>query len=167
MTEQFARTKLQQFLDQNLWPMIIVAILTGTVAMNAVLVTVAMQNPPELVAEKYYEKGVNLKQVVNEKQATLRTGWRVAANVFDNNSLVVLTVIDAAGLPCDSLVGLCALYRPSDKRLDQPAVQLLPMGNGQYAMRAEQPLMRGAWECVTELQRDDKRFHDRIALFVN
>ena len=166
MTE-ISRTKIQQFLDKNLWPMIIISILTATIAMNAVLVTVAMQNPPELVTDHYYEKGANLKQVVGEKQATLRTGWKVTAAALDDASLVVLSVIDAAGLPCDSLLGSCALYRPSDKGLDMEAVRVLAMGNGQYAVRTPQPLKSGAWECVAELSRGEKVFHDRIALFVN
>jgi len=167
VTEGKERTRAQKFLDENLWPMIIVAILTATVAMNAVVVTVAMQHPPELVTDHYYEKGANLKQVVGEKQATERTGWKVTAKTLEDNSLVVLSVIDAAGLPCDSIAGSCALYRPSDKRLDQTSVQVLPMGNGQYAVKPAMPLTRGAWECVAELSRGEKVYHNRVALFVN
>lgn len=167
MMTEAPRSKLQKFLDQNLWPMIIIAVLAGTFAMNAVLVTVAAKNPPELMTERYYEKGVNLKQVVNEKQATLRTGWKVTAVAADERDLVLLTIIDGAGLPCDSVVGMCSLYRPSDKSLDQPTSAILPMGNGRYAVKAASPLVRGAWECVADLSRGEQHFRDRISFFVN
>ncbi|MCL4305120.1 FixH family protein [bacterium] len=158
----------QKFLDQNLWPMIIIAILVSTVAANMAVLTIATQNPPELMVENYYEKGANLKQVLNEKQATARTGWKVTANVpLEDRQLVVLTVVDAAGLPCDSIAGTCGLYRPSDKSLDRPMNRLLAMGNGQYALRTEVPLPRGAWECVAELSQGEKWYRDRIPLFVD
>ncbi len=37
------RSKFQKYLDGNLWPMIVVSILAGTVAMNMVVVTMAAQ----------------------------------------------------------------------------------------------------------------------------
>lgn len=168
MSTEVSRTKFQKFLDQNLWPMIIVAILAGTVAMNAVLVTVAASNPPELMTEHYYEKGSNLKEVVGEKQATLRTGWKVTASAAgEERDLVMLTIIDGAGLPCDSIIGSCSLYRPSNKSLDREAAQVLPMGNGRYAVKATSPLARGAWECVADLRLGEKHYRDRIPFFVN
>ncbi len=161
-------SKIQRHLDDNLWPLIIVGILTATVAMNMVLVTLAMQSPPELMTEHYYEKGANLKQVVSEKQATERTGWKVTATVApEDNLLVILSVIDAAGIPTDSISGTCSLYRPSDKHLDQQAKPILPMGNGQYAVKATLPLARGAWECITDLSLGEKRYRDRVSFFVN
>lgn len=168
MGTEATRSKFQKYLDNNLWPMIIIAILAGTFAMNAVLVTVAAKNPPELMTERYYEKGANLKQVVNEKQATLRTGWKVTAStVGAERDLVMLTIIDGAGLPCDSIVGSCSLYRPSDKSLDQASMQIHPVGNGQYAIKTVAPLTRGAWECVADLSLGEKHFRDRISFFVN
>ncbi|MCB9365875.1 MAG: FixH family protein [Calditrichaeota bacterium] len=162
------RTKLQKYLDQNLWPMIIIAILVATVASNMAVLTIATQNPPELMTENYYEKGENLKQVLNEKRATAATGWKVSADTpLGDRMLVVLTVVDAAGLPCDSLLGSCELYRPSDKSLDRAAVKLLPMGGGRYAVKHEAPLARGAWECVAELSQGTKLYRDRISLFVD
>lgn len=168
MATDAPRSKFQKFLDQNLWPMIVIAILTGTLAMNAVLVTVAAKNPPELMTENYYEKGVNLKQVVGEKQETIRTGWKVTAEMAGGErDLLMLTVVDGAGLPCDSIVGNCSLYRPSDKGLDRDATQILPMGSGRYAVKTSAPLNRGAWECVADLTAGNKHFRDRISFFVN
>lgn len=159
------RTKFQKYLDDNLWPMIIIAILTGTVAVNIAVLTIAAQKPPELMTENYYEKGANLKQVVTEKQETQRTGWKVTATAVDRQ-LVMLTVLDAAGLPKDSLVGSCGLYRPSSKDLDQESVQILPMGGGRYAVKAATPLVRGAWECVADLSLGDRRYRDRLPFFM-
>ena len=168
MATEITRMKFQKFLDANLWPMIIVSILAGTFAMNAVLVTVAAKNPPELMTEHYYEKGVNLKEVVGEKQATMRTGWKVSASAAgEERDLVILTVVNESGLPCDSIMGTCSLYRPSDKNLDRGAAQILPMGNGRYAVKATTPLARGAWECVADLSLGEKHFRDRISFFVN
>ncbi|MBK6766525.1 MAG: FixH family protein [bacterium] len=159
------RTKVQNYLDNNLWPLIIIAILTGTIAVNIGVLTIAAQNPPELMTENYYEKGVDLKQVVTEKQETQRTGWKVTASMVDPQ-LVMLTAIDAAGLPRDSLTGRCSLYRPSSKQLDQESVQILSMGGGRYAVKTATPLLRGAWECVADLSLGQKHFRDRLPFFV-
>lgn len=160
------RSNFQKFLDSNLWPMIVVAILAGTFAINMVVLTIAAQNPPELMTENYYEKGVNLKQVVAEKQETQRTGWKVTVSAADDRQLVLLSVVDGAGLPCDSLIGKCSLYRPSDKLLDQESVEILPMGNGRYAVKAVKPLVRGGWECVADLSLGQKHYRDRLPFFV-
>lgn len=168
MTTDTPRTKLTQFLDANLWPMIVVGILTATVAMNMVVVTIATQHSPELMAENYYEQGVNLKQVVNEKVATARSGWKVSAVMADGErEIVMLTVLDAVGIPCDSLSGSCSFYRPSDKRLDQSASQIVFIGSGRYAIKTVAPLARGAWECVADLSQGERRYHDRVSFFVN
>ena len=168
MAEEKTRSKFQKYLDENLWPMIIVAFLTATVAFNVAVATIAVKHPPELMTEHYYEKGANLREVVNEKQATVRTGWKVTADmVTEDNSLLMLTVIDSAGIPCDSLIGTCSLYRPSNKHLDQEAKQILAMGAGRYAVKTEDPLLRGAWECVADLNKGEKHYKDRISFFVN
>ncbi len=168
MATDTPRSKFQKFLDQNLWPMIVIGILTGTVAMNAVLVTVAAKNPPELMTDHYYEKGANLKQIVGVKQETIRTGWKVTAEIADEErDLLMLTVVDGAGLPCDSIMGSCSFYRPSNQSLDQDSKQILPMGAGRYAVKTTTPLSRGAWECVADLTSGDKHFRDRISFFVN
>jgi nitrogen fixation protein FixH len=168
MASEKTRSKIQKYLDDNLWPMIIIAFLTGTVAFNVAVATIAAKHPPELMTENYYEKGANLRQVVSEKQATERTGWKITADMAtEDKMLVMLTVVDGAGLPCDSIVGTCSLYRPSDKYLDQEAKQILSMGAGRYAIKAETPLMRGAWECVADLSRGEKHYKDRISFFVN
>lgn len=165
------KSKWQKYLDQNLWPMIIIAVLTGTVAINLAVLTIAQQNPPELMSETYYEDGYNLKDVVNKQQATERTGWKVTAQAIAGEKgeapVVMLTVVDQAGLPCSLIKGTAALYRPSDKHLDIEAAMLTEVGGGRYVMKAPRVLEHGAWQCVCDLAQGSKTYSNRVPLFVN
>ena len=70
------------------------------------------------------------------------------------------------GQPCDSVKGICALYRPSDANLDIPETELLFIGAGRYLLRIPRSLEHGLWNAVVDLRRESSVYVNRIPFMI-
>jgi nitrogen fixation protein FixH len=151
------------------WPAGILIGFAAFVAVNLAFVTVAFRHKPELVSDHYYSEGSNLRQIAERKAASDATGWTVRIRclpVSDSDKpLVELNVAQSNGLPCDSLIGTAAFYRPSSKALDIAAIPMRFVGTGRYLVVLPRRLERGAWQVIAHLARHDQQSDVRLNLF--
>lgn len=155
----------------GIWPLGILVVMTIFVAVNLAFVTIAVQNKPQLVSRNYYAEGDNLRAIAERSAARAATGWQVSVRHLPlqqaDTPLVEIHVRDAAGLPCDSLAGDVAFYRPSDLRLDLAPLPLRAAGPGRYLIFLPHPLEHGAWQAVIHVQRGSQLLHERVAFSVS
>lgn len=156
--------------SERVWPAIVIGSIIVFVALMLGIVTVAVQHRPQLVSERYYAEGSNLREWKLQRAASEATGWNVSVTPLATDMavspLVELTVTDASGAACDSLAGLVAFYRPSDQALDIASASLQFIGAGRYLVKLPRPLERGSWQAVTHLERGRQRMDKRISFFV-
>ena len=158
-------------LDKHLWPYLIVGALTALVAFSFAVLKIANRNPSELVAPDYYDRGFNLKEIVATERATQATGWAVKVvplSVESSGDLIVqINIMDRDDLPCDSVTGVCAFYRPSDSSLDIPAKELTFIGRGRYICSVPRELEKGLWNAVLDLKKGTDSYRNRITFMVS
>lgn len=155
---------------ERIWPAIVIGSMIVFVALMLGIVTVAVQHRPQLVSDRYYAEGSNLREWKLQRAASEATGWNVSVMPLPADMaaspIVELTVTDASGTACDSLIGEVAFYRPSDQALDIASSSLQFIGAGRYLAKLPRPLERGAWQAVTHLERGSQRMNKRISFFV-
>ncbi len=156
--------------SDRVWPAIVIGSMIVFVALMLGIVTVAVQHRPQLVSERYYAEGSNLREWKLQRAASEATGWNVSVTPLAADMavspLVELTITDASGATCDSLAGQVAFYRPSDQALDIASTSLQFIGAGRYLVKLPRPLERGSWQAVTHLERGRQRMDKRISFFV-
>jgi nitrogen fixation protein FixH len=155
---------------KNIWPAALIAFFAIFFAVQMALLTFAFQHKPQMVSDKYYAEGFNLKQIAERQAASKATGWNVTARSLPFKSadmpLVELTVVDRTGAPCDSLSGDVAFYRPSNKNLDLAPLPVRYAGQGRYLVFPPHLLTHGAWQAVVHLNRGTQNYLQQLPLFV-
>jgi nitrogen fixation protein FixH len=158
-------------LDHKIWPIGLVIAMTVFVAVILAMVTVAVNNRPQLVSEHYYADSYDLKELVAERSASQATGWKLSLTPLPLSQadmpLLQLKVREANDEPCDSLQGEISLYRPSDKALDITAATVRPMGAGKYFIVLPRALEHGAWQALVNVSRGKQKYRDRLSFFVD
>lgn len=147
------------------WPLGIMAALTVAVAFNVAMLTVSMQAPPDVVSDDYYNKGLNLKDIVAKERASDGLGWTVTLIPADNQAMVV-SVRDAMGQPLDSLNGDIAFYRASNMELDIPGQSIQPAGGGTYKVSLPRNLEPGSWQAIATMTKGQQHYQKRHTIFV-
>ena len=151
---------------KNWWPIGIVASLVAFVAFILAIVTATTRLSSDVVSKQYYEEGYNLKQVIADKQQTAATGWKVSVTSMGGTEATVM-VVDANGMPRDSLVGEVGFYRPSDARLDMATTVLRGQGAGVYKASLPRPLESGSWQALVKLTQGRLSYENRVNFFVD
>ncbi len=125
------------------------------------LIYIAFKNPPNLVAENFYERGKDyekMQQVIDAQQALGWTGSILLPSKRKVNETQQYEFLiqdkDALAIVLDT-VDLYA-YRASDKQADF-SVEMVPSGPGKYIADITFPL-KGAWEINVEAKRDEDVF---------
>lgn len=156
--------------SERTWPMGIVVIMAIFVAWMLGVVTVSLRHRPQLVSDKYYAEGVNLREIKERRAASEATGWSVQVRALPVEQtempLAELTVTDQTSAACDSLVGTVAFYRPSARELDIAETSIFPIGAGRYVVKLPRPLEHGSWQAVTHLERGKQVMDTRVSFFV-
>jgi len=124
-------------------PWVYVAGFAVVVAVNAVMVTVALRSFPGLADRAAYDHGVRYNAVLAEVERQAALGWQLAAELVPGGDIVVRAA-RADGTPLDGLTLTAALTRPVDAPATVDAV-LVPAGNGVYRARVALP-RPGQWE---------------------
>lgn len=131
---------------EHLWPMGLVAILLGTVAINVWVLHVAGADPSFAIEPNYYARAVAWDSTVAQEQENRRLGWRIVPRLsaFDAEGAVLtasLTDGTGASIP-DARVRVAALFIG---RASQVFELDLERVGAAYAGRL--PVRhRGAWE---------------------
>jgi len=156
--------------SERIWPVGIVVAMAIFVAWMLGVVTVALQHRPQLISDKYYAEGFNLREFKARRAASEATGWKVEVRPFPAEQaempLVELAVTEASGAACDSLTGTVAFYRPSNSELDMVSAPIFSIGAGKYLVRIPRPLERGSWQAVLHIERGKQVMDTRVSFFV-
>ncbi|MBF0560580.1 MAG: FixH family protein [Alphaproteobacteria bacterium] len=159
------------------YPYIYVGVFCVVVAINGIMVYIAVTTFSGLATEDAYDKGVAYNQQIAEAQREKELGWHLALTVTPRLGQlaggkassqvaadVALSVQDASGRPVNGLTVEAEVRRPSVGGFDQHLV-LADHGGGHYDAGAVLPL-RGQWDVLIVASRSDARVHLRQRAFL-
>lgn len=135
------------------------ALVITVLAVNGIMIFLAVEHNPGLVVEDYYERGQNYEKHILERMKR-NPGWLMQIDVpvpvlKDKPTWFRFTVVDKAGLPVTAEGATFFAYRPSDAKRDfsKPMEQEAP---GRYRAKVEFPL-KGVWDILVSVQgREDE-----------
>ncbi|MFM2041734.1 MAG: putative nitrogen fixation protein fixH [Pseudomonadota bacterium] len=134
-------------------PWVFVGAMGIVLAVNAVMVTVAVKTFTGLTVEKPYERGIAYNRVLDAQQRQDALGWQVAADMdvaADGlTGRLLLTVRDAGGGAVDALAVEARLVRPVEV-IDDVPLFFTPAGDGRYVATVTLP-RPGQWDLKARL----------------
>jgi len=149
------------------YPWLFVGGMLVVVAVNAVLITMAIGTFPGLQTEEYYRKGLAYNQVLAAAEEQARRGWRVhvAFDAKDDRAGdLIVHVSDREGYPLDSLQIKARLIRPTHEGYDKSVV-LERVAAGHYRRHLTLPLA-GQWDVRIVASRDGQRHQDTQRIMI-
>jgi nitrogen fixation protein FixH len=111
------------------------------VAVNAVLITVALRSFPGLVVQRPYDRGIAYNDEIRQNQSQAALGWTVVPRYADGR--LAVRIADADGAPIAGLAVRATILRPLGG-LAPTAVELAPRDDAYVADVG--PLSAGQWE---------------------
>lgn len=132
------------------WVRAWIGLIVIVLAVNLVMVYLAVATNPGLVNANYYERGQAYEQTLLSRQARA-PGWTLQADiptplVLGESQALRLFVVDRAGQPVDVEGATLYLYRPSDAARDV-SVPMRREGAGRYVAEVRLPLV-GVWDLL-------------------
>jgi nitrogen fixation protein FixH len=124
------------------------------VAVNAIMIAVAVRSFTGLTTAEPYTKGLRFNDQIREAEIYEQLGWKVAARfapVAARRGRVELRLADRGGAPLSDAEISAEFSRPVEKDRDF-ALTLRALGNGRYAAEAEFP-MSGIWDVKYRIVR--------------
>ena len=119
-------------------------------AVNAIFVMVSLKSFPGETADNSYLYGLNYNDVLAERAAQSRLGWRVQVTGVEKHQIEVVFT-DADGLALTELKITGEVNRPAHDNTQQEIV-FLEKGDGAYIANI-QSLAGGAWDIAGEAVR--------------
>jgi nitrogen fixation protein FixH len=134
--------------ERSWWyPYIFVAAFAVVVAVNGVMIWIAVTTFPGLATDKSYDRGLKYNQNLAAAQAQAEMGWQVEIAAAKQSSGLVRVegfYKDKNAAPINELAVKAYLIRPAVTGHDRD-IELSPQGEGRYAGALELPLA-GLWE---------------------
>ena len=134
-------------------------------AMNVVMVRVALSSFSGVETESAYKAGLSFKNDVAAAHAQNARHWSIDAAVERGETTrVTITARDAQARPLESLKPDVRLSHPTDKRRDV-LLEFIELSPGRF--QSLTPLPEGRWDLVIGLQRETEtvfRSKSRISL---
>lgn len=161
---------LQQWFAQDRWiPWTFVAGFVVVVAVNAIMVQIALSSFSGLATRTPYERGLAYNRVLDEAERQAALGWRIEVNFASAGresraGRLEVTVRDAQGMPLDDLRVHAVLTRPVE-RIEPLELMIPAAGGSRYESRVNVPLS-GQWDAQMTLERGGDRVELRRRLFV-
>ena len=153
------------------YPWIFVGCMLLVVAVNGVLITMAIGTFPGLETEQHYRKGLDYNKVLAAAQAQERRGWRMeltfaAEPVADGRRRgdLAVTFVGKDGQPLEHLNVEAVLVRPTHEGFDT-VVDLAYRGDGVYRAAVSLPLP-GQWDARVHAHRGGDNFQETRRLSV-
>jgi len=126
----------------------------GTVlAMNVVMVRVALSSFSGVETESAYKAGLNFKNDLAAAHAQDERHWKVDAVLQNENGTTIVTITsrDPESRPLAGYVAAARLTHPTDRRRDE-VLDLTEIAPGRY--QGQTAASKGQWDLVIELKRD-------------
>ena len=145
-------------------PWLFVAGFGVVIAVNSVLIWLAVGSFSGLYSDHARERGVHYNQVMAEQRSRDALGWSVVPSWQAEGGVLGLKVSDAAGKPLPGAVASIELIRPAERRAPID-VALSDLGNGRFAGRVALP-ERGNWDADIVIEAGGHRFALTKRLFL-
>jgi len=126
------------------------------VAVNIVMVWIALESSPGLVTEHPFERGLAYNKVLADEARQEALGWRVEIQFRSATHELVAEFRDRGGTPLGELQVKALLYRPVEADPGLSA-KLRHVGEGRYVGTVDL-LRRGQWQVDLVASRDGTDF---------
>lgn len=147
---------------RNPWVIGWLAIVVIVVAVNVVMITLAVVTNPGLVSDDYYERGrYNESHYVQRVAERNALGWTasldtpLSAQVGATQTYRV-TAVDKVGMPLRNASVVINAFRPADAKADF-SVPMSEVAPGQYQAAIEFPL-KGVWDLIVDIKQGESGF---------
>ena len=148
---------------RSLIPWIFVAGMALVLAVNGVMVAIAVGTFTGLAVSDPYKQGLEYNQVLEAQKRQEALGWRLELRRQSQGDLV-LQASAADGQPLDGLQLSARLVRPVEP-LPAVPVQFVGEGGGVYRAVVAPP-RRGQWDVQLDAVKTSGRFHLRQRILV-
>lgn len=143
------------------WVRASIGLVITVLAVNGVMVYLAVTTNPGLVVEDYYERGQSYERTLFSKEAR-DPGWVLSADIPQDISAGVRTrirfvLVDKAGQPVTPDGVELFIYRPSDATRDF-SVTMTEEAPGRYLAEVSFPLI-GVWDTLVAAHNGDDEYH--------
>ncbi len=145
---------IEQPRKSNWIPWVFVGAMLVVIAVNAVMVTYAINSYSGLAVDKPYERGVHYNDVLAAQKGQDALGWRVSVNVEAGQ--LVMRVQDRDGQPLNHIGITGRLERPVSNDAPLP-LGITAVGDGQYVARLNTP-HPGQWDVKAALRHGDDQY---------
>lgn len=137
-------------------PWLFVAGFGVVVAVNAVMIWLAVGSFSGLYSNHARERGLRYNQIVAEQKTRDALHWQVDAQWLAESSRLQLTVNGADGKPLSGARASAELVRPAEKRPPLP-VALTELGDGRFTATIDLPA-RGNWDLDIVVDAQGRRY---------
>lgn len=136
-------------------------------AVNGVMLTIALDSFTGIETEQAYKKGLAYNEQIDAAERQAELGWQVALAAEQSGpseARIALEVADRTGRPLDGAEVVASLVRPTQAGHDRSAA-LTPSAPGRYGATVALPL-QGLWDLSVEIRhpRGHYRVTDRLVL---
>jgi nitrogen fixation protein FixH len=145
-------------------PWLFVAGLGVVIAVNAVMIWLAISSFSGLYSDHARERGLNYNRIVAEQQSRDALHWQVDAKWQPESGRLQLAVTGADGKPLAGARMTAELVRPAENRPPLP-VALADRGEGRFDAHVDLPA-RGNWDLDIEVDAGDRHFALTKRLFL-
>lgn len=145
-------------------PWLFVAGFAVVIAVNGIMMWLAIGSFSGLYSDHARERGVHYNQVMAEQRTRDALGWIVVPSWQADGGVLGLKVRDAAGKPLAGAVASIELIRPAERRAPID-VALSDLGDGRFAGRVALP-ERGNWDADIVIEAGGHRFALTKRLFL-
>jgi nitrogen fixation protein FixH len=148
------------------YPWIFVGGMAVVIAVNVVMITLAVGTFPGLDTKDYYRKGVTYNRTLAADRAQAQRGWHMdfafapfgAAADDPHRGEVVVTFTDREGRPLESLEVEGTLIRPTREGIDV-TLDFDNRGHGAYAATIS-PSLPGQWKARIHARQGSDNFQE-------
>ncbi|HET6196312.1 MAG TPA: FixH family protein [Acetobacteraceae bacterium] len=145
-------------------PWLFVAGFAIVIAVNGIMMWLAIGSFSGLYSDHARERGVHYNQIVAEQKSRDALGWTVVPSWQAEGGVLGLKVSDAAGKPLAGAVATIELVRPAERRAPLD-VALNDLGDGRFAGHVVLP-ERGNWDADIVIEAGGRRFALTKRLFL-
>ncbi|MBS0525729.1 MAG: FixH family protein [Proteobacteria bacterium] len=145
-------------------PWLFVAGFAIVIAVNGIMMWLAIGSFSGLYSDHARERGVRYNQVMAEQRSRDALGWSVVPSWQADSGVLGLKVSDSAGKPLPGAVASIELIRPAERRAPLDVV-LSDLGNGRFAGHVVLP-ERGNWDADIVIEAGGRRFALTKRLFL-
>jgi nitrogen fixation protein FixH len=142
------------------WVLGWIGMIVVVLAVNALMIWLAIDTSPGLVTESYYDHGANYEKTLQKRERRDQLAWNAKLQIPErilvgNPTPIRIIAVDKRGVPLAADTATLYAYRPSDADADF-AVQMIIERAGTYIAMAQFPLL-GTWDLIASIKHGEDK----------